>query len=223
MQKIASLWLLLCLSHFSIAQQAPHPTTGVQIITSGGKAAEKLFIDLLGGPDVKVVFIPTAASSLRSESGVIWNPDEETNKKEFRDELMKRFKLNQITLLHTRNQQEANSKNFVAPLREAKAVWILGGNAGRLMAVYKGTLLEKALRSFLNRGGIVAGESAGAIVQGSYTIRGNPDKPVLMVKRKRVCPYQRCRVQSSFISSKKEKRIGNDHRQTPNTHWSWYR
>jgi hypothetical protein len=53
------------------------------------------------------------------------------------------------------------------------------------MSVYKGTLFEKELKLFLQRGGIVAGESAGAVVQGSYTIRGNPDKPVLMVKATR--------------------------------------
>ena len=32
------------------------------------------------------------------------------------------------------------------------------------------------------RGGVVGGNSAGAIIQGSYTIRGNPNKPVLMAK-----------------------------------------
>lgn len=49
------------------------------------------------------------------------------------------------------------------------------------MTTYKGTLLEKELRKFVERGGILAGESAGAIVQGEYTVRGNPDKPVIMV------------------------------------------
>ena len=37
------------------------------------------------------------------------------------------------------------------------------------------------LRAVVTRGGIVAGESAGAIILGSYLVRGNPDKPVLMV------------------------------------------
>jgi cyanophycinase len=37
------------------------------------------------------------------------------------------------------------------------------------------------LKALIRRGGIVAGESAGAIIQGSYIVRGNPDKPVLMV------------------------------------------
>ena len=164
------------------AQFNANKTRGAEIITSGGRAADSLFISLLGGPDAKVVFIPTAASSLRSDSGTIWNPDEEINKVIFKQDLLKRFNLNNITVLHTRNHEEANTENFVAPLRDAKAVWISGGNPGRFMAIYQGTLLEKELKVFLQRGGIIAGESAGAIVQGSYTLRGNPDKPVLMVE-----------------------------------------
>src|SRR5205807_722558 len=30
------------------------------------------------------------------------------------------------------------------------------------------------------RGGVVGGQSAGAIIQGSFIVRGRPDKPVLM-------------------------------------------
>jgi len=164
------------------AQFNANKAKGAEIITSGGKAADSLFISLLGGSAAKVVFIPTAASSLRSDSGTIWNPDEEKNKEIFRQDLLKRFNLNNITVLHTRNHEEANTENFVAPLRDAKAVWISSGNPGRFMSVYQGTLLEKELKVLLQRGGIIAGESAGAIVQGSYILRGNPDKPVLMVE-----------------------------------------
>jgi len=36
----------------------------------------------------------------------------------------------------------------------------------------------------LSRGGIIGGNSAGSIIQGSYVVRGKPDKPVLMAKDK---------------------------------------
>ncbi|MBT1696712.1 Type 1 glutamine amidotransferase-like domain-containing protein [Fulvivirgaceae bacterium PWU4] len=168
--------------NFCSAQTGAVENSGTLIITSGGKTADSLFIKMLGGPDASVIFIPTPASSLRSDSGVIWNPDQEENRMEFRRELMKRFKVNDVVVLHTRDRNVANSEAFVRPLRQAKAVWISGGNPGRFMAAYLGTLFAKELEAFLNRGGILAGESAGAIVQGSYTIRGNPDKPVLMAK-----------------------------------------
>lgn len=165
-----------------MAQSLVDQNSGVQIITSGGLISEELFIKLVGDPKAKVVFIPTPASTLRSQNKIIWNPDKEENKNKFQEEMAKRFKLDQITILHTRDRKVADSEEFIKPLRGAKAVWISGGNPGRFTAVYLGTNVEKELKALLKRGGIIAGESAGAIVQGSYTIRGNPDKPVLMAK-----------------------------------------
>jgi cyanophycinase len=172
---LAFLFLVLCSAAFS-------QNSGTQIITSSGQTADDLFIKLIGDPDAKVVYIPTAASSLRSQNLTIWEPGAEENKDKYRDDMLKRFKLNSITILHTRDRKIADSDEFVKPLREARGVWISGGNPGRFMAAYSGTKVEKELKALLQRGGIVAGESAGAIVQGSYTIRGNPDKPVLMVE-----------------------------------------
>ena len=153
---------------------------GKLIVTSGGGAADALFRKLIG-PDPRVVLIPTAASSLRSESGVIWDPDKLERRAEFQQEMLKRFGLKEITILHTRNRKTADSEAFVSPLRTANAVWISSGNAGRLANTYAGTRMVAELKALIGRGGIVAGESAGAIIQGSYIVRGNPDKPVLMV------------------------------------------
>jgi hypothetical protein len=78
--------LFLCLLFFPclpvFTQSVDGKKSGVQIIASGGKTADSLFIHLLGNADAKVIFIPTAASSLRSDAGTIWNPDEEKNKTE---------------------------------------------------------------------------------------------------------------------------------------------
>jgi cyanophycinase len=158
----------------------PLTAQGRLIVTSGGEAANALFRKLLG-PDPRVVFIPTAASSLRSDSGVIWDPDKLERRAEFEQELLKRFGLKGLTILHTRDRRIADSEAFVSPLRAANAVWISGGNAGRLADAYAGTRMVAELKALIRRGGVVAGESAGAIIQGSYIVRGNPDKPVLMV------------------------------------------
>ncbi|GAA0534630.1 cyanophycinase [Chitinophaga japonensis] len=208
-KKPLSIFLLFCIYDFLSPQPALSQTQGTQIITSGGKASEQLFIELIGGPDANVVFIPTAASSLRSDSGIIWNPDKDANKKEFKDALLKRFKLNDLTILHTRDRQEANREAFIAALRKAKAVWISGGNAGRFTAAYIGTKVEEELKALLKRGGIIAGESAGAIVQGSYTIRGNPNKPVLMVKgsEKGLCLLDKVAINPHLSSAKRENEL----------------
>jgi len=163
------------------------PAKGTLILTGGDQEIGlKEFVTLAGGPDANIVYIPTAASSLKLPSGLIWewlNTDElPANTPEFKAELCKMFGIKNITILHTRNRKIANSDDFVKPLRTANGVWISGGNAGRLTKAYLDTLTQRELEAVLKRGGVIGGQSAGAIIQGSYTIRGNPDKPVLMVK-----------------------------------------
>ncbi|HXQ70369.1 MAG TPA: cyanophycinase [Pyrinomonadaceae bacterium] len=178
---------LLSVSLFTKAQSSSGPAKGTLILTGGDQeTALKEFVSLAGGPEANIVYIPTAASSLRLPSGLIWEwlyTDElPANTPEFKAELCKMFGVKAITILHTRNRKIANSEDFVKPLRSAQGVWISGGNAGRLTQAYLDTLTQRELESVLMRGGVVGGNSAGAIIQGSYTIRGNPNKPVLMVK-----------------------------------------
>lgn len=169
------------------AHASSGPAKGTLIITGGDQeTALKEFVTLAGGPDANIVYIPTASSSIRLPSGIIWEwlyTDElPANTPEFKAELCKMFGIKSITILHTRNRKTANSEEFVKPLRTAQGVWISGGNAGRLAQAYLDTLTQRELEAVLQRGGVVGGNSAGAIIQGSYTIRGNPDKPVLMAK-----------------------------------------
>ncbi|HXB68933.1 MAG TPA: cyanophycinase [Candidatus Acidoferrales bacterium] len=173
--------LMLWFAAFPLAAQDAASGQGKLMVTSGGQTAEALFRQLIAGPEPSVVFIPTGASSLRSDSGVIWNPDKPEHRAEYEQEILKLFGLKRVTILHTRDRQVADTDAFVTPLRTAQAVWISGGNPGRLADAYLGTKVVDALKALIDRGGIVAGESAGAIIQGSYIVRGNPNKPVLMV------------------------------------------
>lgn len=170
--------------HAAFGQCNAGPRTGALVIASGGREAVERFVQLAGGPGASIVFIPTAASSLRSDSGVIWNPDDTggASRGDFEKDMLKRFGLTRLTILHTRDRRIADSPTFVAPIRTARGVWLSGGNPGRLAAAYLGTRTQKELEALLARGGVIGGESAGAIMQGSYTVRGRPDKPVLMVK-----------------------------------------
>jgi cyanophycinase len=79
-----------------------------------------------------------------------------------------------VTVLHTRNPRIADSETFVAPLREATAVFFQGGRQWRLVDAYGDTRTERELRAVLERGGLIAGTSAGATIQGSYLVRGAP-------------------------------------------------
>jgi len=187
--KIAAAVLFgLCVSNCLVAQVSAGSARGHLILTGGdvGNAVIERFVALAGGPDANFVYVPTAASSVRLPSGFIYDPpDSDTpaaNTKAFEEELAKMFGVKQVTLLHTRSRKTANSGTFVASLKKANGVWLAAGNAGRLANAYLDTLTQKEIAAVLERGGVVGGNSAGAIIQGSYTVRGRPDKPLLMAK-----------------------------------------
>jgi cyanophycinase len=73
-----------------------------------------------------------------------------------------------VTVLHSLDRATSDSDRFVEPLRNATGVWILGGFPERMVYSYLGTKTERAIRELLERGGVVGGESAGAMIQGSW-------------------------------------------------------
>jgi len=85
-----------------------------------------------------------------------------------------------VTYLNARTRQQANSKDFVAPLSTANAVVFDGGRQWRLADRYAGTLTQREIRAVLDRGGLVAGSSAGAAIQGSFLVRGSPKSTLIV-------------------------------------------
>lgn len=175
------------------AQVSSGPRKGVLIlsggaISSGGVTSVVInrFVSLAGGPDANFVFIPTASSGIKLDSGFIFTPPENDNDtanvKEFEQELSKFFGVKRVTVLHTRNRNTAGSKSFVEALSKANGVWLSEGNAGRLEQAFLDTPVQRELEKLLERGGVIGGNSAGAIIQGSYIVRGRADKPLLMAK-----------------------------------------
>jgi cyanophycinase len=163
------------------------PPKGALVLDGAGcKAARERFVSLAGGPDANFVFIPTGSSGLKFDDGFIYIPPESSVRNEqtrkLEEEQARYLGVRQITVLHTRDRMEADSEAFVAPLRRANGVWLGPGNAGRLAAAYLDTRTLRALWAVLDRGGVIGGESAGAIIQGSFIVRGRPDKPLLMAK-----------------------------------------
>jgi cyanophycinase len=189
-----SVFLALFLPGIEIATARPVPNKGALILSgaaglsreSFGTGVLERFVLLAGGPNANFVYIPTASSGIKLDSGFIYTPpDSDTsaeNTRAFEQELATMFGVTHISVLHTRNRTIADTESFVAPLKKANGVWISGGNAGRLADAYIGTLTEKEIRAVFERGGVVGGNSAGAIIQGSFILRGRPDKPVLTAR-----------------------------------------
>ena len=117
-------------------------------------------IALAGGLNSLIVIIPTA------------NPKADTA------ELRRSFLsegARHVIILNTRSRQVANSDSFVRILRSAKAVFLTGGQPLLLENTYRGTLTEKELKALLSRGGVIAGDSAGAISIGCLFLSWLPD------------------------------------------------
>jgi cyanophycinase len=142
------------------------PAKGTLIVIGGGVVGPEIrarFLSLAGGEDAPVVVIPTA------------------NERE--DFLQDRKLFKNVILLHTRSRDVANSEEFVAPLKKTRAVWISGGRQWRLVDAYLGTRTQRELEAFLERGGVIAGTSAGATICGSYLVRGAREGNQIMMAK----------------------------------------
>ncbi|HKG93195.1 MAG TPA: Type 1 glutamine amidotransferase-like domain-containing protein, partial [Gemmatimonadaceae bacterium] len=124
-------------------------------------------------------------------------------------ELARLFGVRRVTVLHTRDRATAERDAFVEPLRRVRGVWLSSGNAGRLIDAYLDTRVQRELEALLARGGVVGGNSAGAIIQGSFVIRGRADKPVLVARgRERGFGFLRnVAVDPHLLSQKREAEL----------------
>jgi cyanophycinase len=178
--------VLLCFCVSTLAQRSSGPSKGILLVDGGGAtdAVKDRFVTLAGSAKARLVVIPTAASSVRfGEQKIILDPDWPRGRAEwtaYEKYLKQWFGVEEVTIIHTRDRKVAASAEFVKPLLTASGVFLGAGNAGRLADTYLGTRTQQELEALLARGGVIFGSSAGAIIQGSYTVRGRPDKPLLM-------------------------------------------
>jgi cyanophycinase len=186
----SSLAMLVAAPSLS-AQTSAGPRDGVLILSGAGeplgnREVLRRFGALAGGPDAEVIYIPSAASSIRTPSGFVADLPESgeiaPSVELLEQELARILGVRRVRILHTRSRRTSDSEQFVKPLETARAVWIGYGNAGRLMELIGGTRLQRELEGVLTRGGVIGGNSAGAIVQGAFILRGRPDKPVLVAE-----------------------------------------
>jgi cyanophycinase len=144
----------------------PTGISGSLVIVGGGafpKAAKERFLELAGGATAKLVIVPTAGDDASIPAAEVITKSWRENGPE------------NVTVLHTRSRDEANSMAFVAPLLEATGVWFDGGSQSRIADAYVGTEFEKQIIAVLTRGGVVGGTSAGAAIMSKVMIaQGSP-------------------------------------------------
>jgi cyanophycinase len=141
------------------------PEKGTLIIIGGGRLSADIwtrFIELAGGPNASIVVIPTAGEDSAINSG-----------RSVEKDMLQNLGVRNIVFLHTRDPKVANTASFIAPLKTATGIWFVGGRQWRLADSYLNTLAHKAFNELLDRGGVIAGTSAGATIQGSFLLRGD--------------------------------------------------
>lgn len=137
--------------------------------------AEK-FRELIGGPDAKVLLVPTAMA------------DSELTP-ELNASAAKDLGLRNYELFNTHDRTQAGRKEFATRIRGVRGIWFGGGRAGRLAEAYVGTRTQRELESFYKKGGVIGGSSAGAMILSSFLVRGgveNKDFRNLILEKNRV-------------------------------------
>lgn len=173
MRFILSIAILLSTVGLSAQAQTTGPEKGHLIIAGGAlrdPAVYAQFMDLAGGSDSHIVVIPTAG-------GYEVTPEREAN-------LVKSWKArgaSKVTVLHTTDPKEADTEAFAGVLKEATGVYLPGGRQWRFADSYLNTKVQEYLFDLLDRGGVIAGSSAGATIQGSYLARGDSKTNTIMV------------------------------------------
>ncbi len=150
----------------SVSDPVVGPTRGSLVVAGGGDLGPEIwdrFVSLAGGEQARIVVIPTAA------------PDEDLPDDWKGRDGLQATGARGLVILHTRDPSEADIESFVLPLQEATGVWLPGGRPWRLVDAYLHTRVHEELYGLLNRGGVIGGTSAGASIQASFLIRGDPE------------------------------------------------
>ena len=171
---ICVLLVLCAIPTRSQLRQRVGPEKGWLVLHGGNTKPDNLathrFVELAGGAKASIVVVLTPIpSELITPEFLTW----------YKQFWITEFGVSDVTFIDTRDRREANTETFVAPLLKATGVWIHGGSNNILVDVYLGTLAEREIKAVADRGGVIGGSSAGAMIQGSFLITfdtGDVDK-----------------------------------------------
>ncbi len=143
---------------------APIVESGALVIVGGGAMPDDVverFIELAGGSSARIVVLPTAVPRRQAfREGV---PD-----------FLANADVEDVRVLPHSRPDEIASEEFQTELKRATGIWFGGGRQWRFVDAYEGTNAIELFHDVLKRGGVVAGSSAGATIQGEYLVRGHP-------------------------------------------------
>jgi cyanophycinase len=147
---------------------APLPGSGFDVagpvVLIGGaedKRRDKVilarFVEMAGGPEARIVVLSTASTL----------GDKATDR--YRT-LFEDLGAAEVIGLRPLSREESNDPEVVGHVARASGVFLTGGNQMRLVSMVGGTKLEDALVSARDRGGVIAGTSAGASAAATHMV-----------------------------------------------------
>ncbi|KAA6348723.1 Cyanophycinase [termite gut metagenome] len=142
------------------------PEKGSLVIIGGGTVVAEIWdkiIELAGGQEEARFVVVSNASGDR----------EEDYHSATLDTLSRRLGAAKVTRFHLKNIREANDEKNLEVLKQATGIYFSGGRQWRISDVYLNTLAHQEFLNLLARGGVIAGSSAGASIQGSFLWRGD--------------------------------------------------
>jgi len=149
------------------------PEKGSLLIIGGGNITPEIwkkFTELAGGIEKARIVVITAAigDSAATDTKSVERVKTNTG-------------IKNVIMMHPKNVAEANSDEFIRLLKTATGIFFVGGRQWRIADAYLNTLTQKAFETVLERGGVIAGTSAGATIQGSFLWRGDTKGSQILV------------------------------------------
>ena len=141
------------------------PENGSLVIIGGGGATDEIWdkiIELAGGVEnARFVIITNAMGDYTH----LYQNEGKAIRERIGDD--------RVTQLHLTTIREANDEANLGLIRNATGIFFMGGRQWRIADAYLNTLVHQEFFNLLNRGGVIAGTSAGASIQGSFLWRGD--------------------------------------------------
>jgi len=142
----------------------PVVAKGTLLIIGGGGVTQNMidsFVESAGGKEARLVVLPTAIDDAEARKSGI-------------PSFLRGQKVKSITVLPQRWRDEVHTAVFKEALEKATGIWFGGGRQWRFIDAYENTKAIELFNAVLERGGIIAGSSAGASIQAEYMVRGDP-------------------------------------------------
>jgi len=149
------------------------PEKGALVVIGGGGATDEVWdkiVELAGGKENALIVLVTNAAG---DSAHLY-----TNQGEA---LRERIGAERLVQMHLTTIREANDENNLAIIRKATGIFFVGGRQWRIADAYLNTLAHQEFFNLLARGGVIAGTSAGASIQGSFLWRGDTSGPNTLI------------------------------------------